>query len=142
MVGACVTGRHVWRGACMARGVCMAGGLCVAGGHVWQGSMHGGGVMHGEGMHGRGHAWQERWPLQRAVCILLEFILVSVNHFAVLIISRPNFRLVLYYRSGLSPQVLERFWDTISTLKHTLLPGSRRIYLTSARKHKQTFNKK
>ena len=109
MVGACVTGRHMWRGACMARGVCMAGGLCVAGGacvareHAWWGGMH------GEGMHGRGHAWQERWQRQRAVCILLEFILVSVNHFAVLIISRPNFRLVLYYRSGLSPQVLERF---------------------------------
>ena len=42
----------------------MAG--CVAGWHAWQ-----------RGMHGRGHAWQERRPLKRAVCILLECILVK-----------------------------------------------------------------
>ena len=44
----------------------MAGG-CVAGGG-----------MHGRDVRGRGggHAWQERWPLQWAVRILLECILV------------------------------------------------------------------
>ena len=47
------------------RGACMAGG-----GHVWQG-----------GVHGRGHAWQERWPLQQAVHILLECILVLLELF-------------------------------------------------------------
>ena len=65
------------------------GGVCVAGGHMWQGCACWGGehawqvaCMAG-GMHGRGHgwqwgkaAWQERWPLQRAVRILLECILV------------------------------------------------------------------
>ena len=50
-------------GACAVRGI-HGGGMC-------------GGGMHGRGnMHGRGHAWQERWPLQRAVRILLECILV------------------------------------------------------------------
>ena len=34
--------------------------------------------MRGGGMHGRGGcAWQERWPLQRMVCILLECILIE-----------------------------------------------------------------
>ena len=42
-------------------------------GHAWQGG-------HGGGMLGRGgHAWQERRPLQRAVRILLECILVPSN---------------------------------------------------------------
>ena len=62
------------------------------GGHAWQGDVHGmgcawqGGMCSG-GMHGRGACmtggcvwqgcvWQERWPLQRAVRILLECILV------------------------------------------------------------------
>ena len=60
---------HVWQGACMVRGVHGMGGIC------------------GRGMHSRGHAWlgggrawQERRPLQRTVCILLECILV-VNRF-------------------------------------------------------------
>ena len=44
-------GGNVWWGACMPKG-----GLCVAGG---------------------GHAWQERWPLQQMVCILLECVLVQ-----------------------------------------------------------------
>ena len=45
--GVCVAERHVWQGA------------CLAGGRAWQ-----------------GRVWQERWPLQRAVHILLECILV------------------------------------------------------------------
>ena len=62
VVGACMTGGGGmcgWGaymvGGCMARGVCMPG-MCVVGG---------------------GHAWQERWPLQQKVCILLECILVN-----------------------------------------------------------------
>ena len=53
-------------------------GVCMAGG------------MHGkDGMCGRGHAWQERWPLQQAVCILLECILVTLyvnceNYFVII----------------------------------------------------------
>ena len=39
----------------------MAKGACMAKGHI-----------RGEG----GCAWQERWPLQQAVCTLLECILV------------------------------------------------------------------
>ena len=57
-------------------------GRGCAWGHAWQGAGVAGvaymaeGDMAGGG-HGRGHAWQERWPLPRAVCILLEFILVA-----------------------------------------------------------------
>ena len=41
-------------------------------GRAWQGH-----AWWGRGdMHGRGHAWQERWPLQRKVHILMECILV------------------------------------------------------------------
>ena len=76
-------------------GTCMAkGGMCGKGGHawwmgwpVWPGGVHGRGCVacgvHGQGvcmtgkMHGRGHAWQERWPLQWMVHILLECILVE-----------------------------------------------------------------
>ena len=77
--GMCGRG-HAWQGMCIAGGIhgregaymagdCMAGG-CVAGdmhgrGHVWWGACMAG-----------GHAWQERWPLQQAVHILLECILV------------------------------------------------------------------
>ena len=53
-------GMHA-RGACMV-GACIAGGHVCPGGHVWQGSC----------------AWQERRPLQRAVRILLECILVKI----------------------------------------------------------------
>ena len=48
------------------RGACVAGGVCMGEGHAWLG-----------GAHGRGHAWQERRPLQRAVRILLGCILVK-----------------------------------------------------------------
>ena len=72
--GVCVVGGmhgrgHVWQGACMVRGVHGMGGICGRG-------------MHSRGMHGwgGGRAWQERRPLQRTVCILLECILV-VNRF-------------------------------------------------------------
>ena len=64
--GACVVGGmcgrvHVWQGACMAGGVHDRG-------HVWQGACMAG-----------GHAWQERWPLQWTVRILLECILLVTN---------------------------------------------------------------
>ena len=72
--GVCVAGGvcgrvrgHVWQGAFMVGG---EGGAWVAGdggGHGWQGVCMAGG-MHGGGVHGRGHAWQERWLLQRMVC--------------------------------------------------------------------------
>ena len=45
--------------------------------HAWQGGMHGRGhawqvvCMAGD-EHGMGCAWQDRWPLQRTVCILPE----------------------------------------------------------------------
>ena len=48
----------------------MVGDACMAGGHAWQGACMAG------GMHGWGHAWQERQPPQRTVRILLECILV------------------------------------------------------------------
>ena len=83
-----VGGMHVCQGACMA-GVCVRQGVCMTGG------MHGRGVCVARGVHGRGHAWQgghawqvsacvtggrawqERWPLQWAVRILLECTLVK-----------------------------------------------------------------
>ena len=55
-----MVGRHAWQGVCMAGGVC-------------------------GGMHGRGCVWQERWPLQWMVGILLECILVEYNQFPNLI---------------------------------------------------------
>ena len=64
-------------------GACVAGGM--HGGHVWLVCMVGGKCGRGD-MHGMGCAWQggmcggscmqERWPLKRAVHILLECILV------------------------------------------------------------------
>ena len=59
---------HACQGACVARGheyrvVCMARGACMAVERVWQ----------------------ERQPLQRAVCILLECILVSMFLFLYII---------------------------------------------------------
>ena len=59
-------GEGAWQGGMHGRGACMAGGMCDRGamcgreGRAWRG----------------GHAWQERRPLQRAVLILLECILV------------------------------------------------------------------
>ena len=61
-------------------------GVCMVEDHAWQEGMHGevGGGMCGRGtcMAG-GHAWwgcvwQERWPLQQMVRILLECILVNI----------------------------------------------------------------
>ena len=96
--GACMTWGHVWQrgmhdmGACVV-GVCVVG-ACVAGGCVWQGVMHGRrcawqgcmaiGAWQGVCVAGGGHAWQEREPLQRTVCILLECILAvraSISNF-------------------------------------------------------------
>ena len=55
---------HAWQGACMAGG-------------VHGGNVHGSSGCAGqEDMSGRGHSWQERWPLKRAEYILLECILV------------------------------------------------------------------
>ena len=79
--GACMVGggEHAWWGACMARGACMAGGMygkgaCTAGGHVWQGAcVAGGSCMAG------GHAWLLHMVNERAVCILLECILVKIQ---------------------------------------------------------------
>ena len=80
---------HAWQGACMAGGMCNGGhvwqGACIVGVHMI-GGVHGRGhAWWGGGMHGgwcawqRGHAWQERRPLQRTVCILLERILVNIK---------------------------------------------------------------
>ena len=46
-----------------------------------EGGMYGRGSMHGR--RGGGRAWQERRPLQRAVRILLEYILVEHKSTAV-----------------------------------------------------------
>ena len=89
-----VAGGHVWQG-----GACVAGGHEWQEGHAWwqgarawQGGMNGRRGMHGGrgcawweaclvgGVCGRGHAWQERWPLQQMVRILLECILVLKFH--------------------------------------------------------------
>ena len=89
MAGAgCVCGGGVsGRGACMAVGCAWQRGMC-GGGHAWQvRGMHGRGHawlghVWQRGVSGMGtciaglHAWQERWPLQHTVCILLECILV------------------------------------------------------------------
>ena len=58
-------------GGCVAKGACMVKGACeVKGGMGGKGACMAG---------GRGHAWQERRPLQWTVRILLECILVSKN---------------------------------------------------------------
>ena len=55
----CNKGDMHGEGGCMAKGVCVVkGDMCGEGG---------------------GHAWQEIWPLQLAVRILLECILVDRN---------------------------------------------------------------
>ena len=62
-----VVGRgYVWQGVC----VCVWQGACAG----MQGGMHGGGAHMTGGMHGGGggHAWQEKWPLQREVRILMH----------------------------------------------------------------------
>ena len=51
------------------------GGACKAGGVHGEGAWQRGVCGKGTCMAG-GHAWQEKWPLQWAVCILLECILV------------------------------------------------------------------
>ena len=61
--GACVVGSARWEGGMGGRGACVAGGM-------------NGGIMHG----GR-HAWQERWPLQQTVRILLGCIFVVSNDY-------------------------------------------------------------
>ena len=101
-----MAGGHAWQGACIVVGACLVGGLhgrvmhgrrpCVAGGvhgggHAWSGACMAGGVHDGwcawQGVCMAGacmagacmagvHTWQERWPLQWTVYILLEFILV------------------------------------------------------------------
>ena len=68
--GVCGRGGHAWqrgmhecvcgRGACMAGDMCGSWRACMARECVWQG----------------GCAWQEKWPLEWAVRILLECILV------------------------------------------------------------------
>ena len=63
--GACMAGGMCGRGACMAGGV-HGKRVCMVGAYV-TGGIHGGGCV----------VWQERWPLQWAVRILLECILVQ-----------------------------------------------------------------
>ena len=70
---------HTWWGVCVA-----GGGVCMAGGHAWQEVCTAGVCIAGArvgGMQGRGRGWQERRPLQRAVRILLECILVDIVYF-------------------------------------------------------------
>ena len=72
-------GGHAWRG------VWVVGTMCGRG-HVWWGScmaggMCGRGVCMAGGVHGRGHVWQEKRPLQWAVCVLLECIFVLAMNF-------------------------------------------------------------
>ena len=64
----------MWLGGCMVEGMHGGGGMhgkgaCVVGECAWQGAC----VT-------QGHAWQERRPLQRAVRILLECILVFLEY--------------------------------------------------------------
>ena len=91
MAGTCMAGGMHGKGVQVREGVCMAG-ACMVGGMCGRGVC--GGVCVAGGMHGRcvcyrgnawqgcawwgGHAWQERWPLQWMVCILLECILVYI----------------------------------------------------------------
>ena len=96
-------GGNVWQGVCMAGGMCGRGHVWQ--GEMYGGGMHGkegmcgrrvcmawvGACMAGGGMCGRrehawqevymagGHVWQERWPLQQTVHILLECILFGFS---------------------------------------------------------------
>ena len=81
--GGCVWqkgGVHGEGGACVA-GVCTAG-VCMAGVCAWQGvCMAGGGACVAGRMCGGGHAWQERWPLQRKYASYWNAFLLSINYF-------------------------------------------------------------
>ena len=84
-----MAGGHAWQGegACVVGGehggrVCMVGACMVE----WGGGVHGRGSVYGGvwgmGVHGGGGgvvAWQEIWPLQQMVRILLECILVLLG---------------------------------------------------------------
>ena len=79
-------------GACMAGGMHGGGGACMTvggGGHVWQGGGH---------VWQRGCAWQilRDTVTERAVCILLEYILVLIRYF-------ESFS--SYFRTGLLGQI-------------------------------------
>ena len=95
-------GGHVWwrghdkGGACMVKGACVARGAYTVGG------------VHGGGMHGVGHAWQERRPLQWTVRILSECILVL----SIIINLRGTF---LINRATTSKKVFLSFSDTKAT---------------------------
>ena len=67
-VGVCGRGRE-WQGGHESWGH-VRQGMCMAGECVWQEAT----VIEGACMAGAGCAWQERWPLQRMVHILLECI--------------------------------------------------------------------
>ena len=83
---------YAWQGYMHGRGACMVGGLhhrggmcgrgaaCVMGVGVAVAGVHSRGVNQGTCMAGacvvEGCTWQERWPLQQMVRILLECILV------------------------------------------------------------------
>ena len=68
----------MWPGGVNGWGMHVAMGASMAGGHAWPGDMRGWGLcMAGGVVHGGGRpAWQEIRPLQQAVRILLECILV------------------------------------------------------------------
>ena len=75
-----VHGGHVWQG-----GMHGGGGMCGRG-CAWQGGMHGVGQCMAGGVHGRGACMPPQgiwWDTvnERAVCILLEWILVSTASF-------------------------------------------------------------
>ena len=78
-------GEHAWQGVCVADEHVLQGDMCGRG-CVWQGGMCGRGWGHAwQGVYmAEGHAWQGRQPLQQAVRILLECILVfNYIHFAI-----------------------------------------------------------
>ena len=76
-VGGCMAGGG--GGAYVWQGVCVAGGMHGRGGAWW--GVCGQGACIAGGMCGVGNAWQERRPLQRPECILLECILVQDINF-------------------------------------------------------------
>ena len=72
-----ILGGHTWQRG--GKGMC-AWVVCIAGdmhgeGRAWQGE----GIVHGKGACKTGTCVQERWPLKRAVCILLECNLTLVK---------------------------------------------------------------
>ena len=98
--GACMAERVYVAGmhgrGCMWQGVCIATGMHGRG-HVWQGECM------ARGMHERAVCvvgWQEKWPLQWAVYILLECILVKLTfiHSLLYLDVSPRINRALLYK--------------------------------------------